>query len=115
MRLAHAELSLHLLVLQQAASRRAAGTGAADRDEEWRGCAPSAQLDALAAALGGTLDKLAEALVTLKAPGGLPPLRRLEASLRDRSLPDGSRLLPITDSIVDATNTLSDVLRREFA
>ncbi|MGV9649411.1 FUSC family protein [Streptomyces sp. NPDC003554] len=115
MRLAHAELSLHLLVLQQAASRRAAGTGAADRDEEWRGCAPSAQLDALAAALGGTLDKLAEALVTLKAPGGLPPLRRLEASLRDRSLPDGSRFLPITDSIVDATNTLSDVLRREFA
>jgi hypothetical protein len=53
-------------------------------------------------------------LRTLQPPGPLPPLRRLLTALRDHTALD-PRLLRITDSLVDAVDTLDDVLRRHLA
>jgi uncharacterized membrane protein YccC len=103
MRLAHAELALHALVVQ-----RAAAVQGEQREDDGR----RTSLDALGAALGTTLETLAGSLVTLDAPRGLPPLRRLQAALGDQPLPVGHQTVVLTDSLVDATDTLTDVVRR---
>ncbi|PZG12251.1 FUSC family protein [Nonomuraea aridisoli] len=94
-RLAHTELSLHTLVLEQSAVVRA--------DARPR-------LDALTAALATTADALAEAIRTSREPAGLPPLRRLQAALRTPPSPLDPRYVALTDSLVDAFDTLAAVL-----
>ena len=99
-RFTHGELALHALV---AARRGGAGPGEAT--------APP--LDALAAALGATMSQLALSLRTLKPTGQIPPLRRLQAELREGPLIDPG-LLGVTDGLVDAINTIDTVLREKL-
>ncbi|MEV6024844.1 FUSC family protein [Streptomyces sp. NPDC052036] len=103
MRLAQAELALHALVLQ----RPAAVQEKQPQDHDSR-----TSLDALAVALRTTLEKLAESLLTLEAPGDLPPLHRIQASSRNQPVPGGRRTALLVDGLVDATDALTDVVRR---
>jgi uncharacterized membrane protein YccC len=105
-RLAHSELSLHAFVPLPATATDQEVGGIADADAR---C-----LDAVAAAFSTTMSSLAMGLRTLQPPGPLPPLRRLLTALRDHTALD-PRLLRITDSLVDAVDTLDDVLRRHLA
>jgi uncharacterized membrane protein YccC len=105
-RLAHSELSLHAFVPLPATATDPEVGGVADADAR---C-----LDAVAAAFSTTMSSLAMGLRTLQPPGPLPPLRRLLTALRDHTALD-PRLLRITDSLVDAVDTLDDVLRRHLA
>ena len=105
-RLAHSELSLHAFVPLPATATDKEVGGIADADA---GC-----LDAVAAAFSTTMSSLVMGLRTLQPPGPLPPLRRLQTALRDHTALD-PRLLRITDSLVDAVDTLEDVLRRHLA
>jgi uncharacterized membrane protein YccC len=105
-RLAHSELSLHAFVPLPATATDQEVGGIADADAR---C-----LDAVAAAFSTTMSSLAMGLRTLQPPGPLPPLRRLLTALRDHTALD-PRLLHITDSLVDAVDTLDDVLRRHLA
>ncbi|MET8950986.1 FUSC family protein [Streptomyces sp. NPDC004393] len=102
-RLAQAELALHALVLRHPA----AGQEEQPQDPDGRG-----SLDDLAVALRTTLERLAESLLTLEAPGGLPPLHRIQAPLRNQSQPAGQRTALVVDGLVDATDALTDVVRR---
>ncbi|MGW9031689.1 hypothetical protein ACWGQ5_48330, partial [Streptomyces sp. NPDC055722] len=88
--------------------QRAAAVQGEERQDDGR----RTPLDALGAALGTTLETLAGSLVTLDTPRGLPPLRRLQAALRDQPLPAGHHTVVLTDCLVDATDTLTDVVRR---
>jgi uncharacterized membrane protein YccC len=106
-RLAHTELSLHALVPPQATATGREEGGARDGDAD--------RLDALATAFSIAMISLAEAVRTLQPPGPIPPLRQVQSALRDRPTVLDSRLLQITDNLVDAANTLEDVLRRHLA
>ncbi|MEN3267394.1 FUSC family protein, partial [Pseudonocardia sp.] len=105
-RLAHSELSLHAFVPLPATATDQEVGGIADADA---GC-----LDAVAAAFSTTMSSLAMGLSTLQPPGPLPPLRRLQTALRDHTALD-PRLLYTIDNLVDAADTLEDVLRRHLA
>ncbi len=106
-RLAHTELSLHALVPPQATATGREEGGARDGDAD--------RLDALATAFSTAMISLAEAVRTLQPPGPIPPLRQVQSALRDRPTVLDPRLLQITDNLVDAANTLEDVLRRHLA
>jgi hypothetical protein len=105
-RLAHSELSLHAVVPLPTTTTDHEVAGAEDAD--------ALRLDALATAFSTTMSSLAKVLRTLQPPGPLPPLRQLQTALRDQTALD-PRLLLITDSLVDAADTLEDVLRRHLA
>jgi uncharacterized membrane protein YccC len=69
------------------------------------------RLDQLAEAVRQAGAQLAEALHRLGPPGPLPPLRALQSGIAD----GGDPLYAATDSLVDALNTTSDILRRHLA
>jgi uncharacterized membrane protein YccC len=73
------------------------------------------QLDQLAEAVRQAGTQLAEALHRLGPPGPLPPLRELQSQVPADSGDSSTALLAATDSLVDALNTTSDVLRRHLA
>ncbi|GAA1913039.1 FUSC family protein [Streptantibioticus ferralitis] len=104
-RLAHAELSLHALVTTPAPAPGKEGSRSTDADTK--------RLDALGTAFGIAMTSLAEAVRSLRPPDGLPSLRQLQAAVRDQSPTPDSRLVHITDGMVNAVDTLEAVLRRD--
>jgi hypothetical protein len=102
-RLSHAELSLHALLGSRAPAPDAEGSPSAERNPE---C-----IDALTAGLDTAMNLLASALRSRRPPGKLPPLRQLHTALRNQPTPPDPRLIPITDGLVDATDTLGSILR----
>jgi uncharacterized membrane protein YccC len=104
-RLAHSELSLHAVVPPHGS---AADKGGAMADTD------VGRLDTMVSAFSTTTNSLAKALRTLEPPGPLPSLRRLQTELRHQTALD-PRLPHIMDNLVDATDTLTDVLRRTLA
>jgi len=99
-RLAHAELSLHALVLSiQPLLQPPESKGGAARVDDFR------------AGLDTAMTRLAFALDTLQPPQSLPALRALQAALRDEQTVRDAPLVGITDLIADATNTLDAILR----
>ncbi|MFJ5220638.1 FUSC family protein [Streptomyces sp. NPDC088354] len=107
-RLAHAELSLHALIASPCpcppVGREGGSTDLADDG--------AGRLDALGAALDVTMADLAGALRSMRPPGALPPLRRLQEEFRDQPVPPDVHLTPLTDDVVNAVDTLAAVLRR---
>jgi len=104
-RLAHSELALHAVVPLHAATADREGCVVGDTD--------AGRLEGIASALRTTMNSLARAVRALEPPGRLPPLRELQAALRDQTALD-PRLLHIMDNLVDAIDTLADVLRRHL-
>ena len=100
-RLAHAELALHAL-LQVQPGRPAPGHIAGQR------------LDMLAAAFGTTMSQLGVALRALQPPPWAPPLRPLQAELRNEPSLDPA-LVGATDGLVDAVDSIEAILRHRLA
>jgi uncharacterized membrane protein YccC len=97
-RLAHAELALHALVVS----------------EHWAGISSNASaevtahLDALCVALDVAMSRVAAALRCLREPEPIPRLRPIYAAL----LPTGDApLAVIVDRLIDATDTLDEIVR----
>ncbi|MBV8616918.1 MAG: FUSC family protein [Acetobacteraceae bacterium] len=99
-RLAHAELALHALALQEGEA------GPPDRPGDL-----ARHLDALSAALATTLDRLALAIRTLQPPSPIPALRPIQTALRDDPASQGGAIVGITDRLVDSADTLDAILR----
>ncbi|WP_129769246.1 FUSC family protein [Streptomyces sp. L-9-10] len=106
-RLANTELSLHALLTTSAP--------VASREKSRSGDARTEPVDNLGTAFGTTMRSLAEALRSQQPPGKLPPLHRLQTALRDQAPAIDARLVPVTDSLADALDTLETILRRNPA
>ncbi len=100
-RFALASLSLHAFVLSQPTR--------ADPPDESNDGAP--RVDALAAALGTTMSRLAVALRTMQAPLPVPALRPIQAALGTEAPSLDSVLIEVTDRLVDAADTVDAILR----
>jgi uncharacterized membrane protein YccC len=101
-RLGQASLALHAFLLSQPPSNPGTDPMLADR------------LDALGKGLDTAMTRLAEALRTLHAPDAIPPLRPLHAALRTAPSLRGDATVGLTDRLVDAVDTLDDVLRERL-
>jgi len=100
-RFAHAELSLHALVL-------APGQQTAASDASREGASP---VDPLKTAVGQALSSVALGLRTLRTPDPIPALRPIYKKLSEDPTLRDSPLVAIADQMVDATNTLDGVVR----
>jgi len=72
------------------------------------------RIDALAAALDTAMNRLASAFRGLTQPQPIPALRPIQAELRREPAFSDSAIVLLTDRLVDAVNTIDEILRENF-
>jgi uncharacterized membrane protein YccC len=110
-RFVNAALALHAAVTRR--EDKPDGAASADRPvHATGGPGPEAtrpKLDEFAAGIDTATQQLAGALRALQPPGPLPALRELQTALSAE--PTNAAVLTATDGLVDATNSVADILR----